>query len=225
MGIPPSIPPDGNGRIPDMVGVSYNLGYALPQFGPQYTDPVTGQIISPIHNAPVDGSRRTYSGGINGLVPVASATDIFTITGSATQTVRVTRISIAGIATTILDTTVRLLLRTTADTAGTKTNPALYPHDSNNAAATAVLAAYTANPTVNDGTDRVIRAAKLLFNLAAPTAASESGRLVWDFGNRPPGQAFVLRGVAQQLAINLNGVSVAGGSIDISVELTEDSYS
>ncbi len=168
-----------------------------------------------------DGIRPSYSGGINGLVPAASATDIFTITGSASKTIRVTRIEISGIATTILDTTVRLLLRTTADTGGTATNPVGYAHDQNSAAATAVLAAYTANPTVNDGTNRLIRTSKLLFNLAAPTAGSESGRLIWDAGDRPA-QAFVLRGVAQQLAINLAGVSVAGGSIDISIEWTED---
>lgn len=168
-----------------------------------------------------DGIRPTYSGGINGLVPVASCTDLFTITGSASKTIRVTRIEVSGIATTILDTTVRLLLRTTADTGGTSTAPAAYPHDSLSAAATATLAAYTANPTVNDGTNRLLRASKLLFNLAAPSAGSESGRLIWDAGDRPA-QAFVLRGVAQQLAINLNGVSVAGGSVDISVEWTED---
>lgn len=224
MGIAPSLPIDGNGRTINFAGVTYNVGFAVPEMGPQYTDPITGQLIAPLIAAPTDGKKASYSGGINGLVPVASATDIFTITGSATRTVRVTRIEVSGISTTILDTTVRLLLRTTADTAGTSTAPVLYPHDSNDAAATAVLAAYTANPTVNDGTNRLIRASKLLFNLSAPAAGSEAGRLIWDFGDRPS-KAFVLRGVAQQLAINLNGVSVAGGSVDISVELTEDSYS
>lgn len=175
---------------------------------------------------PLDGSKATYSASGNGLVPPASCTDLIVLTGSATMTVRVTRIEVSGIATTILDTTVRLMLRTTADSGGTAVAVAAYPHDSNNVAATAAVATYAGGlPTVNDGTNRILRASKLLFNLSAPAAGSESGRLDWDFGWRAAGQDLVLRGVAQQLAINLNGVSVSGGSVDWSIEWTEDNYS
>ncbi len=175
-----------------------------------------------VANSPIDGYKATYSAAVNGLVPPASCTDLFVLTGSATKTVRVTRIEISGIATTILDTTVRLMLRLTADSGGTAAALAAYAHDQGNAAATATIATYAGGlPTVNDGTNRVVRASKLLFNLAAPTAGSESGRLMWDFGDRP-GQAMVLRGITQQLAVNLNGVSVSGGSMDISIEFTEE---
>lgn len=171
---------------------------------------------------PIDSYKATYSVGGNGLVPPASCTDLIVLTGSATKTVRVTRIEVSGIATTILDTTVRLLLRTTADSGGTAVAVAPYAHDQTNAGATAAVATYAGGlPTVNDGTNRIVRASKLLFNLSAPAAGSESGRLMWDFGDRP-GQAFVLRGITQQLAINLNGVSVSGGSVDWSIEFTEE---
>jgi hypothetical protein len=40
-------------------------------------------------------------------------------------------------------------------------------------------------------------------------------------GNRPA-QEVILRGAAQQLAVNLNGVTVAGPSIDVKFEWTED---
>jgi hypothetical protein len=170
-----------------------------------------------------DPNRISYSATKQGLAVAASATDIATLTGSATKMVRVTHVEYSGLATTILNTSVELIVRTTADTGGTSTAPAAIPHDQNNATpgATAVVAVYTANPTVNDGTARPIRSQKALHNLAAPAAGSESTRVVWDFMNRPS-QAIILRGVAQQLAINLNGVTVAGGAADVTFEWTEE---
>ena len=175
-----------------------------------------------VASSPIDGYKASYSAAVNGLVPPAACTDLFVLTGSATKVVRVTRIEISGIATAILDTTVRMLLHTTADSGGTAAALAVYAHDQSNAAATATIATYAGGlPTINDGTIRVLRTSKLLLNVAAPTAGSESGRLVWDFGDRPA-QALVLRGIAQQLAINLNGVTVSGGSMDISIEFSEE---
>lgn len=168
-----------------------------------------------------DPIKQSYSATKQGLALAASATDIATLTGSATKTVRVTHVEYSGLATTILNTSVELFVRTTADSGGTSTAPAAIPHDQNSAAATAAVAVYTANPTVNDGTARPIRSQKALHNLAAPAAGSESTRVIWDFMNRPS-QAIVLRGVAQQLAVNLAGVTVAGGAADITFEWTEE---
>ena len=172
-----------------------------------------------------DPNRTSYSATKQGLVLVASATDIATLTGSATKTIRVTHVEYSGLATTILNTSVELFVRTTADSGGTATTPAVIAHDQTASGtpptATAVMSVYTANPTVNDGTARPIRSQKALHNLAAPTAGSESTRVVWDFMNRPS-QAIVLRGAAQQLAVNLNGVTVAGGNADITFEWTEE---
>ena len=161
--------------------------------------PVPGTLVAP---------------GVGYVTPQAGAT-------TSSDSVTGQTVEVSGIATTILDTTVRLLKHTTADSGGTSTAPVTVPHDSTDAPATATVAAYTANPTINDAMTRIVRSSKLLFNLAAPTAGSESGRLLEDFGDRPA-KALVLRGVNEQLAINLNGVSVAGGSVDISVEWTEE---
>ena len=213
---------DADGR--PLVGQGYDNTthqFTVPQTAPAVNDPVTQTPYAPLLDVPVDGYKASYSAAINGLVTVASATDIFTLTGSATKTIRILHVEVSGIATTAIDTTVRTLVRTTADTGGTSTAPVAVPHDQTNAAATAAVAAYTANPTVNDGTNRIIRAEKVLFNLVAPAAGSESGRLMLDFGVRPS-QAIVLRGVAQQFAINLAGVTIAGPSVDISIEWTEE---
>lgn len=222
MTLPVSQPIDGNGRTIEFSGYDAASGqFAVPAMGPATTPAGQPFAIAPTQMQPVDGGKATYSAAINGLVPVASATDIFTITGGAGKTVRITRIEVSGIATTILDTTVRVAMRSAANLTGTSAAVAAVPHDSANAAAVATVLSYTANPGTLGTLVGYIRSSKVLFNLSAPAAGSESGRLIEDFGDRPA-QAPVLRGIAQVLAINLNGVSVAGGSLDISVEWTEE---
>ena len=196
-------------------------------YSSQSVEPWLGNAIisptNPLPSSPVDGQKVTYSASGNGLVPPSSCTDLIVLgLSAATKVLRLTRVEISGIAGTILDTTVRLLLRTTADSGGTAATPGVYPHDPNDGAAVGTVSTYAGGlPTVNDGTNRVLRASKLLFNLAAPTAGSESGRLIWDFGDRPS-KCPALRTTAQQFAINLNGVSVSSGSVDWSLEWTEE---
>jgi hypothetical protein len=220
--LPVAQPLDGNGRTIEFAGFDPSTGqFIVPATSPATVPSGQNFSVAALQFAPVDGGKASYAAAISGLVPAASATDIFTITGSATKTVRVIRVEVSGIATTILDTSVALIVRSSADLTGTSTSPAAVPYDSTNAAATATIKAYTANPGTLGTTVGTIRSSKLLFNLAAPTAGSESGRLIEDFGDRPT-QAVVLRGVAQVLAVNLAGVTVAGGSVDISIEFTEE---
>src|SRR6266550_8344389 len=88
----------------------------------------------------VDGAKSTYSAAKVGLVPGSSATDFFTLTGSATKTVRITRITITATTTSATPVALDILLlkRSTANTGGTSTgSPTAVPHDSANPAATA----------------------------------------------------------------------------------------
>jgi hypothetical protein len=167
----------------------------------------------------VDGQKATYAASITGLASAASATDIFTITGSATKTIRITRLEVSGQATTAAAAQVVVLKRSTANTAGTSTNPAAVPYDSASAAATATLNAYTANPTTGTLVGNV--RAEYVFLAAPATATVGSDKLFLDFGARPA-QAIVLRGITQVLAINLNGATVTGGAFDINIEFTEE---
>ena len=166
---------------------------------------------------PVDGAKVTYSASATALVPAAAATDMFTITGSATKTIRVLRIDISATQTTAGENTIVLLKRSTANTAGTSTAPTAVPHDSASAAGTATVLAYTANPTTGTLVGN-LRSRKIAFQGATGTTSDVA---VFDFGNRP-GQAIVLRGVSQVLALNLNGATITGGSCAISVEWTEE---
>ena len=165
-----------------------------------------------------EGKRATYAAAIAGLVSAATATDIFTITESATKTIRILRI-IFSISTTTgsgLSFTAQLIKRSTANSGGTSTSPTVVAHDSNDAAGTAVVRAYTANPTLGT-TVGSIRAER---TEAAPQGITRD-RVVWDFGVRN-GRAIVLRGTSEVLAVNFNSTTITGPVIGASIEWTEE---
>lgn len=169
-------------------------------------------------NTSVDGYKATYSTSISNLVPVATAaTDIFTLTGSATKTVRVTRVTITGTQTTAAQVSILLVKRSTANTAGTSTANVAIPHDSTSAAATATSLSYTANPTVGAAIGSALRSRKVFVG----TTTGNSDEYITDFGTRNS-QSVVLRGTGQVFAVNLNGASIAGPSFNISIEWTEE---
>ncbi len=161
-------------------------------------------------------TRASYSAIVQGLAPAATATDIFNIKGSGTKTVKITQLSISGTAATAISPSVQLIVRSTANSGGTSSTPTIVKHDSNNAAATAVVTAYTANPTLGT-TVGAIRSRKVAFPLTG-TIGTDGG---WDFGVRPS-QPIVLRGTAESVSVNLSSATVVTGSIDIWVEFTEE---
>lgn len=157
---------------------------------------------------------RTYSASST-FTPPASATDVFTITGSATATVFVTKITISGTKTTGSQVNINLVRRSTANSAGTSTNEVEVPHISTDAAATATVLSYTANPTTGTLVGNIR-------NLVVPIPDAGSTNLntmVVDFGDK--GKPIVLSGIAQVLAVNLAGVTLTGISLSISVEWFE----
>jgi len=174
------------------------------------------QIVT---SAPLDGAKATYHAAIQGLLLVTSATDFFTITGSATKTIRIIRIGISGTTNNAITTSINLIKRSTANTGGTSTTSTAVPNDSTNPAATAVVRAYTVNPTALGTSVGLMAALKSEFSLS--TVATGSSKGVFEFGTRP-GQAIVLRGVNESLVMNLNGATVTGPSADMWFEWTEE---
>lgn len=167
----------------------------------------------------LQSTRQTYTASVTALVTAASATDFLTITGSATNTVEVNRVECSGVATTAATPDIVGVKRSTADTLGTSTAPTAVPHDSNSAAATAVLAAYTANPTLGTGVGN-LKAEKLALPLAATGAAVQ--RLIWLFGQGYAEQPVILRGAAQQFAMNGNAATLGtAAQLDCSITWTE----
>lgn len=163
-----------------------------------------------------EGQLASYSASIVGLVPPAAATDIFTIVGSANKVIRVTRLVITGTQTTGGVADVLLIKRSALNTSGTSTAPTPIPLDSNDAPATAVLAAYTVNPGGLGASVGMLASEKLF--VSATTAQPQ--RLDLLFGVRN-GKAVTLRSATQLLAVNLNGATYAGNLFNITVEWTE----
>lgn len=163
-------------------------------------------------------SKATYSASVVGLASAASATDIFTITGSNTKTIRITYLSVSGSTTSgsgLLDNVV-LIKRSTANSGGTSAASTAVAHDSNNAAASATVLGYTANPTLGTAVGTV-RSNRVAFQAAGVPSAT----VVWDWGTRPS-EAIVLRGIAQVFAVNLSSTTVTGGVFNIDIEWTEE---
>src|SRR5574338_836871 len=174
-----------------------------------------GDNANPLVTSIVDTVKNTYSASAI-FAAAASPTDVFTITGSASTTVRITRISFTGTQTTGAMRDVLIIKRSAANTGGTSATPNRDPHDSTFPAATATVRNYTANPSGLGAAVGTIRSQNVL--LSASTAVT--GEFIMDWGPRNS-QAPVLRGTSEVLAINLNGVTSTGNSLSISIEWTE----
>jgi hypothetical protein len=158
----------------------------------------------------------TYSASAVGVTTAASATDIVTITGSASATIHVNRMTCSGTSTAIGAGLLNVVRRSTANSAGTSAALTAVTHDTTNPTASATLLSYTANPTLGT-TVGTIRTA-VLNTTPTGTTTYFAGPLVFDFSGSP----IVLRGTTQVLAINGNGASLPGGTaLSCSVEWSE----
>lgn len=165
-----------------------------------------------------DGYKATYTAGTPALALVAAATDVLTLTGSATKVIRVTKIYISFTATTAISVPVSLIRRSAGNTGGTNTASAATTHDTNNPGATASVATYTANPSaLGAPVGTVLESGKI----PAPLTGGAVQVTVFEFGTNS-NQAIVLRGTSQVLALNLNGTTVAGGSLSVAIQWVEE---
>lgn len=164
-----------------------------------------------------DGNRTTYSASFNGLVAASSPTDIWTISGSSSRTIRIARITVTATQSTSAQRDVLLIKRSSANTGGTSTTATIASHDSNNIAPTAVVRGYTANPSGLGTSAGVLRTRKVFIG----AGTSNSDEFLIEFGTRND-QALVLRGTTEFACINLNGVTSASNSFNISVTWTEE---
>lgn len=164
----------------------------------------------------------SYAATSVGLVPAAAATDIACLTGSATKTIRLQAIRVSGSGTAI---SVPVIIRknASADSGGTPATttalPAPYALDSTNAAASATTIAWTANPTVNDTTPGILDNGNLGL-VATTVGAAVQPFLLFDFSAQRYAQPPLLRGIAQQICVNLNATTPTA-LLNISFKWTE----
>src|SRR5208282_4259879 len=163
----------------------------------------------------IEGRKQTYSCFAT-FTPVAG--DIAVLPGSASKTIRVTRVEVSmSTSGTAGVEAVTLVKRSAADTGGTSAAMTAVPHDSDYAAASAAPRNYTAAPALGTAVG-TIRGIQFFDDSNAATGANT---WLWDFGTRGGAACIVLRGVAQQLAINLGGV-IATQTVTVSYEWEED---
>lgn len=175
-------------------------------------------------SCPSDSIAPTYMATSIGLVPASSATDIACITGNATSIVRLQQIRVSGSAGTLVSLPVVITKHASANTGGTAATstalPVPYRLDSLNPAPLATTTAYTANPTIADSTPGIIDAGTMTLNVTTTTGGAP---LAFSWTTRAYNEAPVLRGVAQQVCVNLNSVSVSSGVLSVSFLWTEQS--
>lgn len=150
-----------------------------------------------------------YSVGVGPFTPPATPTDTTTITGSATKTIRVLSFIFTPTQTTRSMAAWFMVKRSTANSAGTSTTPTIVPLDSNNAAATAVVRQYTANPTLGTSIGNAM-IVKVLSDDGGATSVGGGG-YTFDFTANGKSSGIVLRGTAQVLALNFNGAALPVG--------------
>ena len=163
------------------------------------------------------GQRATFQASSTRTTLAASATDFWTFTGSASKTIRILEIKYQADDTgsSLVFNTISLIRRSSAGSGGTATTLTAIALDTNNASATGTVKIFTANPTVGSavGTLRTERNA----SGSAVTASTPWGVI---FDHKVAGQALVLRGTSEQVALNLGGVTQAGTYPKMNVEVT-----
>lgn len=164
--------------------------------------------------AGLNATTATYSASGANFSGVAG--DNFVLSGSATQVVRVKRISISSSANTSQSIQFGIIKRSTADTGGTSTPVAATPHDSLRAPATATCLAYTAAPTPGTQVGSPLRSVQLFIN----TAGGTPGITEWNFGEDSD-ECPTLRGAGQQIALNFPSAPTNTPLIGFDIEWTE----
>jgi hypothetical protein len=142
-----------------LVSTALLLGLVAPAFAQVNSVPQVGVITGIV-------KAQTYTASSVGLVPAASATDFWCLSGSTSKNVHVREFVISGTAGTAISTPVLINLNHSLDTAGTPATgvalPVAAPMSTLNGAATATVTAWTANGTVNDTSPNLLGVALLL---------------------------------------------------------------
>ncbi len=153
------------------------------------------------------------------FTPNTLATDMVTISGSSSRTIRVLSFVITTTNTAAGSQAFILIKRSTADTNGNFVAAIAVPHDSSGNPATAVVGSYqssaTGNPTLGTATGNVN-----IVRVASPVLVGASwAGITFNAGVEmipmvdPTARLITLRGAAQQLCLSFNGVALVAGQI------------
>jgi hypothetical protein len=144
----------------------------------------------------------------------SSTTDNAALYGNSSNTVLVTRVLVSCVQTTAGIITLSMIKRSSADTGGTSALMTSVPDDSTFSAAVSVPISYTSTgPTVGTPVGNVDT-----YQLGCMAAATASPNDIYILDRRL--KPIVLRGTAQQLAVNFGG-AITGGNLTVTFEWEE----
>lgn len=189
-------------------------------------DPVSKAIRVTLYNLDGTNSAKKKTYRASTIIPLVAAVTVnvpfFNIIGSATTTVVIRSIRVSGMTLTAVGYfAINLEKLSTASSGGTSTTPPCVPLDSNDAAATAVVRAYTVAPTKGNlvGT---IASWRALWQATVAAAAGTTDWHVFDFGDTYETKGIYLRGVTQEIALVFPVVLASAGTLAIDIEWTEE---
>lgn len=198
-----------------------NPGNGLGNSGAQDLTGVAGVDTMGNQLVSSDSRKPCYNFSVSAFAAVAAPTAVLVIQGSATRTIRVRSVTIAGAATAAGNMPVVLTKRSSAGTVGSAvlTGVTGAQMDSADVAPTAVVSTVgTANYTTLGTTAGVVASGRLSMAALATGVASPT---VFGFGLGS--KALVLRGTSQYLTVDFSGATIpSGGVMDFTVQLEED---
>lgn len=173
----------------------------------------------------VVAKSRTYRAST--IIPLVAAVTVnvpfFNIIGSAAPAiVRIKRVRVSGMTLTAIGYfTINVEKLSSASTGGTSTVLVAVPLDSTEAAATAVVRAYTVAPT-KGALVGVLASWRALWQATVAAAAGNTWDHRFDFGDMAETKGVTLRGVSQELALTFPVVLSSAGTLAVDIEWTEE---
>ena len=154
------------------------------------------------------------------FTPPATPTDMVTIYGSASKTVRIISFKITTTNTAAGSQTFYLLRRSSVNTTGTFVAGTPVQADTTDAAATATVGHYTANPgglgTLVGNISIVRRASTVLVPATFAGIAEDAGFDLLDWmTNSLMDKLLTLNGTSQGICLNFNGAALVSGQVHI----------
>jgi hypothetical protein len=173
------------------------------------------------------GRRATYRACATNITPLATPTPMFTVQGSATKAVAITRVAVTGRATAAGSMQLTLNRRSSAGTdhaSTTRTHLTLVKAESSDGTATAVVDEIQGHNQTSAGTLVGILGARRL-NLPATGSAATSGEgkpEVWEFGAARGTKPLLLASDSEWVTIDGEGSALPSGArIDFEIEFEE----
>jgi hypothetical protein len=182
--------------------------------------PGVNSALNTVFTLTYDNSTMKPTYSATGTGPIATnSTDVCSLGGSATKTIKVRRIILSGGATAVVTDPVAIIKRGTALNNAGSAVMAQIAYDSANSAGTATLAEFYSTAPATLGTV-VGMIADPYFTYSNYTTGISNGSQQLYYGEF--GSPIVLRGVLQSINVNHNASAPAGAFITCTFEWTEE---